>query len=141
MRRLLSILAALFLFFLSACGSTAPPTEFAPPGEIVRKALLLQFRHTSDRLSRSLKAEPPKITVDGINVKSLEPVYVGDLAAYHLRGDYDLALSSPRQKTTRQHNDFDLYLQRQIEGKSWRLLERTGYAENSGTQWRSYLID
>ncbi|MEG3437891.1 hypothetical protein V0288_12255 [Pannus brasiliensis CCIBt3594] len=141
MRRLLSLAIAVIIFFLSACGSTAPPTEFAPPGEIVRKALVLQFRHTSDRLSRSLKAEPPKIEIDGINVKSLEPVYVEDLAAYHLRGDYDLSLSSPRQKTTRQHNDFDLYLQRQIEGKSWRLLERTVNPEDSEIQWRSYLID
>ncbi len=30
--------------------------------------------------------------------------------------------------------NFDLYLQRQIEGKTWRLLEEVA------SQWRSYLV-
>jgi hypothetical protein len=135
MRRLLSLLTTLSIFLLVACRSPTPPTEFAPDGKIVQQALLLQVRHTTDRLSQSLQASRPDLKIDKIQVKSLEPVYVADLAAYHLRGDYDLALTLPKQKTTRQHNDFDLYLQRQIEGKTWRLLER------SDSQWKSYLVE
>jgi len=56
------------------------------------------------------------------------------LPAYHLQGDYDLTLRLPHQKDTKQHNNFDLYLQRQIEGKTWRLLEEVA------SQWRSYLV-
>jgi hypothetical protein len=138
--RLLSILTALLLFFLTACGSPTPPTEYAPDGEIVSKALLLQVHHASDRLSQSLKSDRPSLQIEKIDVKSLEPLYVGDLSAYHLRGEYDLAIQLPRQKTTHQHNAFDLYLQRQIEGKSWRLLERTVNTNDAEIQWRSYLI-
>jgi hypothetical protein len=138
--RLLSLITALLLFFLTACGSPTPPTEFAPDGETVSKALLLQVRHASDRLSESLKVDRPEIKIDKIDVRTLEPVYVGDLAAYHLRGEYDLILKLPRQKNTRQRNDFELYLQRQIEGKTWRLLERSADENDAETRWRSYLV-
>lgn len=134
MRRFLGFLTSIFLVFLTACGSVTPPQEFAPDGEIVTKALLLQFRHTSDRLSQSLQIDEPSVKIAKINVTSLEPIYVGNLPAYHLQGDYDLTLQLPHQKDTKQHNNFDLYLQRQIEGKTWRLLEEVA------SQWRSYLV-
>jgi hypothetical protein len=135
MRRFCCFLTIIFLIFLTACGSVTPPKEFAPDGEIVQKALLLQFRHTSNRLSQSLQIDDPQAKIAKINVISLEPIYVGKLPAYHLQGDYDLILKLPRQKDTKQHNNFDLYLQRQIEGKTWRLLEQVE------SQWRSYLVE
>jgi hypothetical protein len=135
MRRFLCLVISIFLVFLTACGSTTPPKEFAPDGEIIQKALLLQFRHTSDRLSQSLQIDDPEVKIDKINVTSLEPVYVGKLPAYHLQGDYAMSLKLPRQKDTKQHNNFEIYLQRQIEGKTWRLLEQ------SESQWRSYLVE
>jgi len=100
MRRFLGFLTSIFLVFLTACGSVAPPQEFAPDGEIVAKALLLQFRHTSDRLSQSLQIDDPQVKIAKINVTSLEPIYVGKLPAYHLQGDYDLTLKKIPNNTT-----------------------------------------
>jgi hypothetical protein len=44
------------------------------------------------------------------------------LEAYHVKGTYDyrMVFSGDRQ-VTQQRNPYDLYLQKQAEGKTWRL--------------------
>ncbi len=127
---------------LTACQTTsaAPPLEFAPDGEIVKTAIAYQLQLSQTRLSQQLQATPPGLAIDGIKVNQIEPIEVGGLAAYHLRGRYDVTLTLPRQTVTQKHNPFDLYLQRQSEGKSWRLLQRQVKADQT-EQWTSDLIE
>jgi hypothetical protein len=134
------ILAAILIFVLAACSSPTPPTEFAPDGEIIQKAIALQLNQTEALLSQQLNASPPDLEISKIAVKRLEPVFVEELPAYHLQGTYQLDLSLPRQQVSQKNNPFDIYLQRQAEGKTWRLLKRELHEPNAETQWKSYLI-
>lgn len=134
-----SILIAIIILLLTACSVSSPPTEFAPDGETVQNAILLQLSQTEQRLSQQLNATHPQLEISQINVKQIEPVYVDDLAAYHLQGIYTLKLTLPRQKVTQKNNPFDIYLQRQIEGKTWRLLRRE-VLPGKKPEWKSYLV-
>ncbi|WP_267383683.1 hypothetical protein [Cyanobacterium sp. uoEpiScrs1] len=119
-----------------ACSSSNPLTESVPNQEVIKKAIVLQltqnFQHLSDHLNTTL----PQIKINQIQVKQLELVLITQLSTYHLQGTYDLKLMFPRQTKNKQNNQFDIYIQRQIEGKTWRLLRR----EYNTTQWKSYLV-
>lgn len=128
------ILAIILIFCLTACGRGTPPLELAPDGDIVQKAIALQISKTESILSQKLNATPPQVEVSNVKVKQIEPLYINKLAAYHLQGTYNLKLSLPRKKVIQKNNPFDIYIQRQAEGKTWRLLRK----END--LWRSYLI-
>jgi hydroxypyruvate isomerase len=134
-----SFIAAILLILLTACSTPTPPLEFAPDGDIIQKAIALQLSQTQQRLSQQLNASRPKLEINQINVKKIEPIVVANLAAYHLSGTYNLTLRLPRQKVKQSNNYFDIYLQRQIEGKTWRLLKRE-VDSSQKTQWSSYLI-
>ncbi len=136
-----SLWAILLILLLSACSTAKPPTEFAPDGEIVKRAVLLQLEQTEKRLSQGLNFSQPALEIPQINVKQIEPILVAELPAYHLQGTYNLTLIFPRQKVTQKNNNFEIYLQRQIEGKTWRLLRREVNTASGKVQWESYLID
>ncbi|WLT39780.1 hypothetical protein NON20_10405 [Synechocystis sp. B12] len=115
----------LICFSLNACQSAPPPLEFAPDGAVVQQAITFQLNRTQTALSQHLNAPTPDFEISKINVKNIEAIAVDNLPAYHLTGGYDLKLILPRQTVTQKQNPFDLYLQRQSEGKSWRLLKKT----------------
>jgi hydroxypyruvate isomerase len=138
-RSIAAIATVAFIFLLSACSSVKPPIEFAPNGEIIQKAIALQLSQTQQRLGQQLNASRPEFKVTQISVKKIEPIAVGNLAAYHLQGTYNLTLILPRQQVKQKNNNFDLYLQRQIEGKTWRLLKRNANSPQQN-QWSSYII-
>jgi hypothetical protein len=128
------LLAAILILLLTACNAPTPPTEFAPDGEVIKKALILSISQAQERLGNSLGVAQPSLEIAQINVTLLEPVYIANLSAYHLQGNYNLTLKLPHQRVQQSKNPFDIYLQRQIEGKSWRLLKPVG------EELRSYLI-
>ena len=121
------------ILLLSACSAATPPRELAPNGQIVQKAIALQLNQTQQKIADRLNASSPQIQLHQIAVKQIEPIFVDKLATYHLKGTYTLTLKLPRQQVT-QNNAFDIYLQRQAQGKTWRLLKR------EANQWTSYLI-
>ena len=135
-----SILVAILMVLLTACGSPIPPTEFAPDGNIVRKAIALQLSLTEQAISEQLKASHPELEITQIAVKQLDPLFIAKLPAYHLQGTYNLTLKLPRQQVKQKNNRFDIYLQRQVEGKTWRLLKRESSDSNKRDRWFSYLI-
>ncbi len=135
------LLALILILLLSACsGSTEAPSEFAPPGEIVQKAIALQLEQTQQQLSQQLQVVSPILEIRQIKVKNLESLVIAQLPTYHLQGTYNLKLKLPRQQVKQKNNPFDLYLQRQAEGKTWRLLKRQVNAQGSSSPWTSYLI-
>jgi hypothetical protein len=135
------ILAIVFTFLFTSCSLASPPIELAPQGEIVKKAISLQLKLTESDISNQLNTVNPQLEIKNINVKKIEPVFIAKLAAYHLQGSYNLKIGLPRQKVQQQDNQFDLYIQRQSEGKTWRLLKtETRNDKNKPIQWSSYLI-
>jgi PBP1b-binding outer membrane lipoprotein LpoB len=136
-----AIIIIIFIFLLTACSSPTPPTELAPGGEIIQKAIALQLSQTEQLLSQQLNAVPPELKINQINVKKIEPIFIADLASYHLQGNYNVTLKLPHQKVRQKNNTFDIYLQRQAEGKTWRLLKKVLDYNTKNTNWRSYLIN
>jgi hypothetical protein len=135
-----AIAAVILIFLLASCSTPKPPLEFAPEGEIIQKAIAMQITQTQQGIGQQLKASSPDAEVSQIVVKKIEPVVVGTLPTYHLKGTYNLTLALPRQKVTQKNNRFDLYLQRQIEGKTWRLLKRKFDVNTQENSWASYII-
>ena len=123
-----------------ACNSSTLPTEFAPDGKIVEKAIILQLTQNFEHLSNQLNTTLPQLTIHQIQVKQLNSIPVARLSTYHLQGTYNLKLTFPRQMKEQKKNRFDIYLQRQIEGETWRLLRREYSLSDDTPEWKSYLI-
>jgi len=134
------ILTVLFIVLLTACSAATPPTELAPEGAIVEKAIALQLDQTSSSLSQQLELRNPKLTISNINVNKLEPIFINKLPAYHLRGTYNLKMKFARQEVKLKNDPFEIYLQRQAEGKTWRLLRPKITDSTGNIEWLSYLI-
>jgi hypothetical protein len=134
------IFAVILIGLLTACGTETPPISLSPVGHIVKQAILLQLQQTEQKLSDQLLASHPKLEITQIKIKQLEPFYLAQLATYHLQGTYTLNINLPEQKVTQKDNLFDIYLQRQKEGKTWRWLKKEVESEDTEPNWKSYLI-
>lgn len=129
---------------LTSCSGGQPSISLAPSSEIIRKAIVLQVQHSQTALSAQLQAATPNLNIRHIKVDQLESLYLAKLPTYHLQGHYDLSLELPDQTLDQNRNSFDIYLQRQREGKTWRWLkpeilpseEKSGQPEH----WLTYRV-
>ena len=110
------------MLIVAGCTMVTPPLELAPSGEIVEKAIALQLQYVHHDLSDNLQTTTPRLQITQIKVNKIEPLVVANLPTYHLQGTYQLNLKLHRQKIEQTKNPFDIYLQRQKEGKTWRLV-------------------
>jgi hypothetical protein len=46
---------------------------------------------------------------------------IQDLQSFRVQGTYDYTVKLPTQQVTQRQNPFEVYLQRQQEGKTWRV--------------------
>ncbi len=135
------LLVIFFSFLLTACQSKVVPLEFAPDGKIVQQAIALQLQQRLNPLSEQLKTQKPQLNISNISVKKIDPITITNLPSYHLTGTYNLKLILPRQEIKQTKNQFDVYLQRQAEGKTWRLLSKDNKISTETSSWKSYLIN
>lgn len=134
------VLTVMFMGLLTACGTSTPPLGLAPNQELVKKAIALQVSQTQQRLTQQLQSPLPKFEITQVALNQLEPLFIGNLAAYHIRGTYSVKINLS-QRVTQQKNPFDIYLQRQQEGKTWRLAVPQDRSKASQpSYWRTYLI-
>jgi uncharacterized protein YcfL len=132
------ILAVILASLLTACGVSSP----TPSSRIVRQAIALQAAQTQQELSQQLRlelSESSKVVVGRIQVKSQEPIEIENLPSYRLKGTYDYRLKLAKQTIVQKNNPFEVYLQRQIEGKTWRLAQRQ--RGEDGSSWVTQLIE
>jgi hypothetical protein len=126
------------VFFVTGCNSVAPPLEFAPPPDIVKKAIVLQIQQSYSNLSSQLKNKYPIPKIKQINVTKIEPLLIANFATYHLKGTYQIELNLPTHTVKQKQNEFDIYVQRQKQGKTWRLLRKS--TSTNPDKWSSYHI-
>lgn len=133
-------LIGLLALSLTACSGGAPNRT------LVERAIALQFGQTQTELSRQLSvpsAVQPSFRIDDIKVKSRQSIKIDGLQSYRVRGSYTLTLSYPKRQVVQKNNPFEVYLQRQSEGKTWRLarLESTQNAiQEANPRWVTQLI-
>lgn len=132
------VLVAMFIGLLTACGTNTPSLGQAPGKGLVRKAIALQVQQTQQNLTEQLRSVPANYEIVRVKLQQLEPIFLGGLPTYHFRGTYSLRFGLKEQQVTQEKNPFDVYLQRQPEGKTWRLVIPD--RKDSQTTWRTYLI-
>jgi hypothetical protein len=113
------ILAVILTGLLTACGASGLPNT-----SLVRKAIALQVSQTQQEISQQLRLDSPKVEVDRVQIKTRSPLTIQNLTAYRIEGDYDFTLKLGDRNVAQKDNPFEVYLQRQPEGKTWRLAEQ-----------------
>jgi hypothetical protein len=132
-------LIAIFALTLTACGVNTPSLGQAPSKQLVKKAVALQVSQTQQQLTEQLQSSPSKFEITKISLKQLEPLFLGGLPTYHFLGTYNIKFGLLEQES-QQKNSFDVYIQRQKEGKTWRLLIPENKEQKANSTWRTYLI-
>lgn len=125
---------------LVACSSYGP----TPNRKLIKEAIALQLSQTQANLTQQLNLPYiPPFEINRIKVKKTEPLTLENLPAFHIVGTYDLTLKLRDREGDTQHfhevkqakNSFEVYLQRQIQGQTWRLAK----LQPNGS-WYTYLI-
>lgn len=130
------VLTAILLGLLTACGTAG----LEPNSQLVQRAIALQLEQTQQQLSQQLGLDFKGFEINRVAITQQEPLVIQDLPAYHVRGSYDLTLKLPRRRVTQQQNPFDVYIQRQKEGKTWRLALPQSTGKDTAPAWRTYLL-
>ncbi|WP_144439382.1 hypothetical protein [Geminocystis sp. NIES-3709] len=126
------------LLLCVACGREKPPLEFAPSPSIIEKALIFKLEYQQESLSRQLRLKKPNFIIKKINVTKIEPTIVFNLPTYHLEGTYKVKIKQNTLKNVLIDNTFNLDLQRQSRGKTWRILLKL--EGKKPLEYLSYLI-
>jgi hypothetical protein len=111
--------AMVFVVLLTACSL---PIN-APGRHLVEQAIVQQLHETQAVLNQQLRltVQPTDLTIKRVLIKEETPLTIEGLSAYRIQGTYNATIKLPTRQVTEQQNPFDVYLQRQKEGKTWRL--------------------
>lgn len=130
------VFTAILLILVTACTSIA----LLPTPELVQKAIAFQLEQTQQQLNQQLDLNLEKFDIQRISITQQQPLTIGNLPAYRVQGNYDLTVKSPKRSFKQVQKPFEVYLQIQKEGKSWRLLIPEKNRQDSQPKWHSYLI-
>jgi hypothetical protein len=141
------IAIAILILLLSSCSVTFSLGGFQPTRDVVQRALALELSQNQQQLRQHLSRyvdrgdKMPNYEIKRVEIWKEEPLKIEDLLSYHIRGSYNLTIQLPDKRVTERQNSFDLYLQRQTEGKTWRLAKPVTPEENDeAPAWATYLI-
>ncbi|WP_242031022.1 hypothetical protein [Anabaena sp. FACHB-1237] len=130
---------AVVLIMLTACSSIA----LLPTPELIEKAIAIQLQQTQEELNQKLDLHFQKLQLQHLYIMQQQPLTIENLPAYRVTGSYDINARLAKHRFTQLQKPFDIYLQIQKEGKSWRLLipeKSDKNTQNTPSKWQSYLI-
>lgn len=134
---LVSLVAILFVA-VSGCGVKI----LIPDLLLVKQAIALQITLDQQQVNQELLVSEtlPKLELARVTISHIEPMVIQNLESYRIRGSYDLKIKLPRRHLTQKQNPFDVYLQRQQRGETWRLARPQIGNQNGEIIWLTYLI-
>ncbi|MEB3178051.1 MAG: hypothetical protein VKL59_03280 [Nostocaceae cyanobacterium] len=135
MVRLIVILILAVL--LTSCSTLV----LTPTTQMVEKAIALQLDITKQLLQQKVDLDFQGFEINHLRIKKQKAVNYQKLPTYHIQGTYDLTFKVPDKKVSQPQNPFDIYLQLQKEGKTWRLIFPEISGKENKTVWRSYLVN
>lgn len=124
------------LVLLTACSSIA----LLPTSELIEQAIAIQLEQTQQELKQKLDLNFQKFEIKQVAITQEQLLTIEDLPAYHVQGTYDLTVKLPKKKISQLQKGFDIYLQIQREGKSWRLLLPEKTNNDKPSIWHSYQL-
>lgn len=130
--------AMLLIALLSACSLPIA----GPSRQLVERAIVQQLRETQAELNQQLRlnGQPTDLAINRVVVAAQTPMMIEDLKSFQVRGTYTLTTKLPTRQVTQPKNPFEVYLQRQKEGKTWRLARRS-LDENGEPIWLTQQIE
>ncbi len=120
MRQFLTGLWAIALVLcLTACGAIG----HTPAKSLVEQAIAVQLQQVQQDLSQQLRLadRPSTIQINRVAIAAQQPLQINDLEAFHIVGTCDYTLKLADRAIAQRQVPFEVYLQRQIEGKTWRI--------------------
>ncbi|MBD2490597.1 hypothetical protein [Aulosira sp. FACHB-615] len=129
--------AMVLLVLLTACGTIG----LLPTSELVEKAIALELEQTKQDLSQKLDIDFQGFEIKQLKIAEEKALTIKNLPAFRVKGKYDLIIKLPQRQLKQLQQPFELYLQIQQEGKTWRLLLPDKTSKESQPVWRSYLIN
>jgi hypothetical protein len=129
-------LTAVLLILLVGCNNIG----LLPTSELVQKAIALQLKQTQQQLNQQLDLNFQGFKIQHLKIRQEQPLTIQNLPAFRVLGTYDLTFQLPKRQLTKLQQPFDVYLQIQQEGKTWRLLLPDKASKDTERVWRSYLI-
>lgn len=114
-----SVGTMLLVVLLTACGLS----NAAPSHQLVERAIVQQLRQTQAELNQQLRlnVQPTDLAIRKVVIAEQTPVTIENLKGFRVRGTYSVTTKLATRQITEQQNPFEVYLQRQQEGKTWRL--------------------
>ncbi|WP_414563968.1 MULTISPECIES: hypothetical protein [unclassified Anabaena] len=126
----------ILLMLITACGSVG----LLPTTQLVQKAIALQVEQTQQQLQKKLDLDFQGFEIKRISISQEQPLTIQNLPAFRVLGTYDLIFKLPKRQLKQLQQPFEVYLQIQQEGKTWRLLRPEKESKNTQQTWHSYLI-
>jgi homoserine dehydrogenase len=122
----------LLVLVLTACGWSIG----GPSHQLVERAIVLQLQQTQAALNQQLRLDiqPTDFAIKRVIITEQTPVTIEGLHAFRVQGTYNATTTLPTRQVKEQKAPFDVYLQRQREGKTWRLA-RLQADENGESIW------
>lgn len=130
------VFTVILLILVTGCTSLA----LLPTPELVQKAIAIQLEQTQQQLNQQLDLNFQKFNIQRISITQQQPLTIENLPAYRVQGNYDFTVKLPKRSFQQLEKPFEVYLQIQKEGKSWRLLIPEKNRKNPQSKWQSYLI-
>lgn len=128
------VVICLLVVLLSACNGN----PLTPTNKLVKKAIAIQVGQTQELLGKQLDLDVKNFEIKHLAIRKQKYQIVNSLPAYKIEGTYDLTLKLPQRELSQDKKPFEIYMQLQKEGKTWRLLQ----PDNSDEAiWHSYLIE
>lgn len=131
------VFTAILLVLLTACGSIG----LLPNSQLVQKAIALRLSQTQQQLNQQLDLDFQGFEIKHLSINQEQPLTIQNLPAFRVRGTYDLIVKLPKRQLTQPQQPFEVFLQIQQEGKTWRLLLPDQGGKATQLTWRSYLIE
>ena len=130
------IISLILIGLLTACTNSV----LAPTRQIVRSAIALQLEQTQQQLNQQLDLDFQGFEINRLSITQRKALTVENLPTYRVQGTYNLTFKLPKRKLAQPQKPFEVYLQLQREGKTWRLLVPENHGKDSRQVWRSYSI-
>jgi outer membrane biogenesis lipoprotein LolB len=113
------ILAIALALVITACSAVGQE----PTAEVIGRAIAVQLSQTQQELSQQLRlvSTPQAIQVSHLQVNQQTSLKIQDLPSYRVQGSCDYTIQQANHSVTQRNTPFEVYLQRQPDGKTWQL--------------------
>lgn len=104
---------------LTACNGLG----HTPSKALIEQAIALQLEQVQQALSQELHLEDTvtELQINRVAIAQQTPLQINQLPSFRVTGFCDYTLQRPHRAIPQRHIPFEVFLQRQSEGKTWRV--------------------